>query len=275
MKRKTIVITGASKGIGKETALYFANKGWNVAATMRNPSDGVDLTKNESIRVYALDVTNKLLIETARDQILNDFGKVDVVVNNAGYGLFGTFEAASEAQVKKQFDTNLFGVMDVTRAFLPHFRENESGMFINISSMAGITSVPFISLYHSSKWALEGFSEGLSYELGQLGIGVKIVEPGGTNTDFNTTSLVFANNPELEGYNEALGKFREFSQKMSNPDAFLTSEQVSKAIYEAATDGKTQLRYIVGESNQARFEARHQNGIENTIQQITKGVFGN
>ncbi len=271
--KKTVIITGASKGIGRETALYFEKKGWNVAATMRNISAAKDLIEFPNIKVYELDVTNKLSINAAKNQIISDFKKIDLVVNNAGYGLFGTFEAATDEQIKTQFDTNLFGVMNVTKSFLPHFRENKSGMFINISSMAGITSVPFISLYHSSKWALEGFSEGLFYELGQIGVDVKIVEPGGTNTDFNTKSLVFANNPELEEYNSALGRFREFSQKMSNPDAFLTTEQVAETIFSAATDGKKQLRYIVGETNQARFEARHTNGIEATIEQINGAVF--
>lgn len=273
--KKTVVITGASKGIGKETALYFADKGWNVAATMRSIEHSKELNKIESISTYTMDVTDKGSIEDSKNQILTDFKKVDLVINNAGYGLFGAFETASNEQIKLQFDTNLFGVMEVTRAFLPHFRANRSGMFINISSMAGITTVPFISLYHSSKWALEGFSEGLSYELGQIGISVKIVEPGGTKTDFNTASLVFANNSQLEEYNESLEKFQEFSQKMSNPDAFLTTIQVAETIYSAAIDEKKQLRYIVGENNQARYKSRHENGVEKTIQQITAAVFKN
>ncbi|MFK7773866.1 MAG: SDR family NAD(P)-dependent oxidoreductase, partial [Saprospiraceae bacterium] len=118
--KKTIVITGASSGIGKATAKHFANKGWHVAATMRTPQKETELNEIDNIKLYALDVTNESSIEKATEQIINDSGTVDVVLNNAGYGLLGTFEAASQEAIRQQFDTNVFGLMNVTRAFLPH-----------------------------------------------------------------------------------------------------------------------------------------------------------
>lgn len=148
---KSIVITGSSSGIGKATAKYFANKGWKVAATMRTPEKETELNLINGISLYQLDVTDEDSITQATERILADFGTVDVVLNNAGYGLMGPFEAATREQVKQQFDTNVFGLMSVTRAFLPHFRSNKAGLFLNVSSIGGRITFPFISLYHSTK----------------------------------------------------------------------------------------------------------------------------
>ena len=137
---KTIVITGSSSGIGKATAKYFAGQGWNVAATLRKPADEVELNHVENVSLYELDVTNGAAVENATRQILSDFGTVDVVLNNAGYGLMGAFEAATEEQIKSQFDTNVFGLMRVTRAFLPHFRANGAGLFLNAPNEGGVIS---------------------------------------------------------------------------------------------------------------------------------------
>ncbi len=145
---KTIVITGASSGIGKATARYFAEQGWQVAATMRKPENETELNQIENVSVYQLDVTDNDSIANAAQQIISDFGSVDVVLNNAGYGLIGPFEAASNEQIRQQFDTNVFGLMEVTRAFLPHFRANQAGLFLNVSSIGGRITYPLNSLYH-------------------------------------------------------------------------------------------------------------------------------
>ena len=245
---KTIVITGSSSGIGKATAKHFAANGWRVAATMRKPENETELTELENTVLYQLDVTNQASIDNATAQIINDFETVDVVLNNAGYGLSGPFEAATLAQIRRQFDTNVFGLMEVTRAFLPHFRSNRAGMFINVSSVGGRITYPFTSLYHSTKWAVEGFSESLTYELGELGIQVKLIEPGAVATEFSGRSMDFAMPDELPDYAPAGQKF--MASLASSNRVPSTPEQVAEGIYEAATDGKTKLRYLLGDAAQ-------------------------
>jgi short-subunit dehydrogenase len=212
---------------------------------------------------YKLDVKDNDSIEQTRDAVIDDFGTIDVIVNNAGKGLFGVFEASTVDQIKDQYETNLFGTMDVIKAFLPHLREKREGTIINITSMAGLEPNPLISLYNSSKFALDAFSEALSYELGQMGIRVKIVVPGSTKSDFmSPQSMVWTDNKELEDYQPTIEKFTAFAQKMTEPSVIMETVEVSKIIYEAATDGLSKVRYIVGKRNQQRFENRIANGIE-------------
>jgi len=134
---KTIVITGSSSGIGKATAKYFAQQGWKVVATMRKPQDETELNQIENISLYPLDVTDEASVVDASQQIIRDFGVVDVVLNNAGYAVAGAFEAATPEQIQSQFNTNVFGLMNLTRAFLPHFRANRAGLFLNAPSALG------------------------------------------------------------------------------------------------------------------------------------------
>ena len=255
---KTIVITGASSGIGKATAKQFAAQGWQVAATMRKPENETELNQLENVSLYALDVIDEASIVNATGQILSDFGTVDIVLNNAGYGLMGAFEAASPEQIKHQFDTNVFGLMSVTRAFLPHFRANKAGLFLNVSSIGGRITFPFISLYHSTKWAVEGFSESLAYELGELGIQVKLIEPGGVDTDFGGRSMVFAAQEGLTDYDESIGRFQ--TNYANSGLGQSTAEFQAEKIYEAATDGKTQMRYLIGEDAEQTYALRQQVG---------------
>ena len=185
---KTIFITGASSGLGKAAAKLFQNRGWNVIATMRNPEKEEELNHLESVVLLPLDVTNVELIDkTVRTAI--DLGGVDVVFNNAGYGLIGPLEALTDEQITRELDTNLLGTIRVTKAFIPYFREKKSGLFISTTSIGGLISFPFGSTYHATKWALEGWSESMWFELGQLGIGIKTVSPGGIQTDFISRSL--------------------------------------------------------------------------------------
>ena len=176
---KTVLITGTSSGFGASAANFFAGKGWKVIATMRDTVKTPDFSNSENIFVTRLDVEDPASIHLAIEAGIERFGKIDVLVNNAGYGLFGIFEGADPKAIQNQFAVNVFGAMDVTRAILPHFRENKSGVIINISSGAGAIGFPMASIYSSSKFALEGWSEGLRYELASLGIQVKVIEPGG------------------------------------------------------------------------------------------------
>lgn len=153
---------------------------------MRNPADGAALAELANVRVLALDVTDRASIEAAVQQA----GRVDVLINNAGYGVFGPFETASEEVIEKQFSTNVYGVFNVTRAVLPGMREQKSGVILNVSSIGGLITFPLFSLYHATKFALFGFSESLQYELAPFGIRVKVVAPGGVKTDFAGRSLV-------------------------------------------------------------------------------------
>ncbi len=269
---KTIVITGSSSGIGKATSKHFASQGWQVAATMRKPENETELNQIENVSLYALDVTDEKSIANATDQILNDFETVDVVLNNAGYAVVGPFEGASLEQIKRQFDTNVFGLMSVTRAFLPHFRANKAGLFMNVSSIGGRITFPFISLYHSTKWAVEGFSESLSYEVGELGIQVKIIEPGGVDTDFNGRSMVFATSEELTDYHEALGNFQA---SMGNSGlGRSTAEYQAERIFAAATDGKAQMRYLIGDDAVQTYAMREQVGDDAFIAGMRQRMFG-
>ncbi|MDX1976450.1 MAG: SDR family oxidoreductase [Pseudanabaenaceae cyanobacterium bins.68] len=237
----TILITGASSGIGKATAKYFLDQGWQVVATMRNPDLAGSTDRLLNLR---LDVCDPDSIQLALEQAIAHFGKIDVVVNNAGYGAVGVFEAATPAQVQQQFDTNVFGLMNVTRAVLPYFRQWAGGKLINISSVGGRVTFPIYSLYHSTKWAVEGFSESLQYELQPFNIQVKLIEPGAIKTDFYQRSQTVFNRSDLVAYDRyqerVLAKIQQLENSAPAPLV------VAKVIYQAALDPSDRLRYSVG-----------------------------
>jgi NAD(P)-dependent dehydrogenase (short-subunit alcohol dehydrogenase family) len=239
---KVILITGASSGIGLHTAKYFQAKNWKVAATMRSPGNS-DLQKIADIECFRLDVTDRSTIRQAFDGALEKFGRIDVVVNNAGYGLLGPFEASTEEQVRRQFDTNVFGLMNVCREIIPYFREQKGGFIVNISSVSGRMAFPFMSLYHASKWAVEGFSESLRYELEPFNIKVKLIEPGPIRTEFYGRSQDIAKGDGFAPYSVWADKAISFMNKAgrSAPDG----EIVAEAIYRSVTDGTNRLRYGV------------------------------
>jgi len=256
---KTVLITGCSSGFGHAAALYFARQGWNVIATMRTPKDDGALAGFPNILVSRLDVQDQDSITQAIAGGIERFGSIDAVVNNAGFGLFGVFEAASEEKIQEQFDVNVFGLMRVTRSILPHFRSRRSGTVINVTSGAGVFGLPMISLYTASKFAVEGFSESLSYELAALGITVKVVEPGGVlETGFGARSGAEAQelNPitDYDAFNAAAAK--TFAGLRSQRLA--TSEDVAKVIFEAATDGSNRLRYVATEDIAPMVKARRE-----------------
>lgn len=242
---QTILITGASSGIGKATAQYFQAKGWNVVATMRNPETEAALTQLDNVLVTRLDVLDLDSLDSALAAGIEQFGKIDVVLNNAGYALMGTFESARRESIVRQFAVNVQGLFDVTQKALPHFRANQSGMFINISSIGGRMTFPLMPLYHSTKWAVEGFSESLRWEMAQIGVKVKLIEPGGVATDFGGRSLDMQHNPELSAYNGLVNTFMTAMGKM-DPSMMSTPEVIAEVIYTAASDGTDTLRYRAG-----------------------------
>jgi NAD(P)-dependent dehydrogenase (short-subunit alcohol dehydrogenase family) len=242
--KKTVLITGTSSGIGKATVFEFAQNGWNVIATQRNPENETDFNKLANVKLYALDVTKPESIKAAMSNAQSDFGKIDVVVNNAGYGVDGAFEAMSDEIIEKQFNTNVFGLMRVTREAIKHMRPNGGGTIIQISSMGGKITFPLYSIYHATKFAVEGFTESLHYELAQFNIKMKLIEPGPIVTDFYGRSRQFVKPADTDQYDSFIQKFNEAAAKvMKDAEG---PEVVAKMIYKSATDTSNQMRYAVG-----------------------------
>ena len=242
--KQTIFITGASSGIGKETAKYFQLKGWNVVATMRNPEHETELIGLENVFVTKLDVLDLDSISQAITKGIEKFGGIDVLLNNAGYGAYGPLESFPREKILRQFNTNVIGLLDVTRAILPHFRENKKGIIINVSSMGGKITFPLGSLYHGTKFAVEGISESLRYEVEQFGGKVKIIEPGAIATDFAGRSFDFNTDEKLSAYQNIVSKIMTvFPQMIKNASS---TNVVTEVIYQAATDGTNRLRYMAG-----------------------------
>ncbi len=256
----TVLITGSSTGFGEATARLFAARGWNVVATMRRPDAGAALATLGNVLITRLDVQDLDSISVAVAEGIARFGQIDVLVNNAGFGLYGVFEGLSREKVREQFDVNVLGLMDVTRAILPHFRSNRSGVIVNISSGAGVFGLPRTSLYTASKFALEGFSESLAYELAGLGIAVKIIEPGAVNTTAfgrrSSEEAVHAGAPS--DYDPFLKATGEMFARLRASRGSATSEQVASVIFTAATDGTDQLRYIATEDIKSMVAARRE-----------------
>ena len=244
----TVLITGTSSGFGKATARAFQQHGWQVIATMRSPEKEGELTSLPNVLVERLDVQDTASIEHAVKAGIATFGKIDTLVNNAGFGTIGVFESATPGQIKTQFEVNVFGLMQVTKTVLPHLRKNGGGTIINISSFGGITAMPFGSLYNSSKFAVEGLSEALAFELSALNIAVKLIEPGSSATNFRTGAQLIKN--QIPAYDPLFAQLFARYAKAAESQRKATPEEVAATIYQAATDGKNQLRYVVGDDAQ-------------------------
>ena len=242
---KTILITGASSGIGRATAKHFQQQGWNVVATMRSPEKETELNQFDNVLVTRLDVQDGDSITQAVNQSIERFGGIHVLLNNAGYGLGGPLESMTMDQIRRQFDVNVFGLVATMKAVLPHFRANHDGIIINVSSVGGRMTFPFFTLYHGTKFAVEGISEALTYELETIGVKMKIVQPGAIKTDFAGRSMELANDESLAEYQ---GLMQTFSAAMEGDMMANASppELVAEVIYTAATDGSEQLRYLAG-----------------------------
>jgi len=268
--KKTIVITGASSGIGKATAQFFLNKGWNVVATMRKPENEKDLKEGDSLKLVSLDVQDTDSIKNAIAQSITAFGKIDVWLNNAGYGAFGPMETGTKEQIQRQFDVNFFGLIDCIKAIAPHFKQNKAGVIINITSIGGLLTLPTFSVYNASKFALEGLSEGLWYELQPFGIQVKVVEPGGVKTDFAGRSM---DQWDMTGFPEYKPLMDVMLARFSKPEYtknFSSPELVAEVIYTAATDGTDTLRYLAGKDAKLFWGMRRWLGYQFQMKQLKK-----
>ncbi|MFC3944214.1 SDR family NAD(P)-dependent oxidoreductase [Pseudomonas gingeri NCPPB 3146 = LMG 5327] len=236
---KTVLITGCSSGYGLETARYFHAQGWNVIATMRTPREDL-LPVSQRLRVLALDVTQPESIAA----VLEESGPLDVLVNNAGIGLFGAFEVTPMATTREVFETNTFGVMAMTQAVLPHMRGRRCGVIVNVTSSATLAPMPLVAVYTASKMAIEGFTASLAHELEAFDVAVKLVEPGYAPT----TRFTSNGSARMDGLIPPA--YAPFAQavfaSLAQSSARTTELDVAEGVWRAATDTTGQLRFAAG-----------------------------
>lgn len=251
---KTILITGASSGIGKETAILFADKGWNVAATMRKQERLSMFADNKNIKTYLLDVKDKNAVTACIKQVISDSGRIDAIVNNAGIYMVNPLEMTSDEVVDDIVETNIKGVLHTTKAVLEHFRINKSGVIVNISSIAGRATFPFHSVYHTSKWAVEGLSESLYYELAPMGIRVKVVEPGVVKTELYKSVQNFPIDQYPTEYRDNFQ--RAHASLMNKVKSGYSPKQDANTIYKAVNSNNSKLRYTTDSTTKLAFFLR-------------------
>ncbi len=237
---KTILITGASSGYGKATAEFFLSRGWNVVATMRHPDPARLGGETDRLRVLPLDVTSDQSIAT----LIDAAGPIDVLVNNAGIGMVGAFEATPMSAIRKIFDTNSFGVMAMTQAMIPQMRQRRSGTIVNVTSSVTLAAFPLAAAYTASKQAIEGFSGSLAHELGYFNIRVKLVEPGYAPTTRFTANAILPLAQLLPG--EYADFARPILEGFARPAMTTQEGDVAEAIWTAIHDASGQLRFPAG-----------------------------
>ncbi len=240
-----MLITGAASGIGKQTALFFAAKGWHVIATMLYLHEAEELGTNPFIKCYELDVTCSESIELAKQKIILENPKIDVIINNAGVGYRSFVELSEDKKIEAIVAINWLGVVKVCRAFIPVFRAQKSGLFINISSIAGLVNLPLGSFYHSTKQAVESFSECMAYELYDLNIKVCTIQFGNAPTSFqkNVTKCPATS---VKSYNDLMKKVTDLLQKKSNKNTNLTPLITEKLYKIVENPNKNFRRYTIG-----------------------------
>jgi NAD(P)-dependent dehydrogenase (short-subunit alcohol dehydrogenase family) len=271
-KKKVALVTGSSSGIGYETALMLARNGFDTYATMRNTNKSKEITEiakkeNLPLRVLKLDVTDDRSVDDAINNILNEKKSIEVVVNNAGYGLMGSIEDSSLDEIKAQFETNFFGAIRVMQKVLPIMRQQKSGTIVNVSSIAGRIGFPMGSSYVSSKFALEGLSESMSYELEQFGIRILLIEPGVINTNFafvTPKKALDTNSP----YSPIMNKMQE--NLVSTIANGTSPKEVANVILRAITEDSPERRYLVGNDAFELIDAR-KNSTDKDFEKIIVG----
>jgi len=255
-KQRTWFITGSSTGFGRELARQLLAEGENVVATARRPEQLADLTAAhpETALVLRLDVSEQALVDAAVGAAIERFGRIDVLINNAGYGLAGAVEQATEAEFMPVFETNVFGLIRVTRALLPQFRKQRSGTIVNLSSIGGLIGSAGWAYYNATKFAVNGFSEGLAAELAPLGVHVMVVEPGPFRTDFLGRSGAEAA-ARIADYDETAGKTREYFHTQAGKQKG-DPERAAAAIIDAVEAERPPAHLLLGELALTRFRNR-------------------
>jgi NAD(P)-dependent dehydrogenase (short-subunit alcohol dehydrogenase family) len=259
---KVALVTGSSSGIGFETSLMLARAGFNTYASMRNLEKSKNITeiaKKEKLplQVVQLDVNNDGSVKDAIVKIIKTDQRIDVLINNAGYGLFGSVEDTSIEEIKAQFETNFFGVVRVTQQVLPLMRRQNSGTIVNVSSVGGRIGLPALSAYHSTKFALEGLSESIAFELEPFGIRVIIIEPGVIRTNIlnSSSSAKKALDPKSPYFSLSQNLNDNFKSMMES-ESSSSPEEVAKVILQAVTSENPRLRYSVGDDAANLIHAR-------------------
>ena len=259
---KVALVTGSSSGIGFETSLMLARAGFNTYASMRNLEKSKNITeiaKKEKLplQVVQLDVNNDGSVKDAIVKIIKTDQRIDVLINNAGYGLFGSVEDISIEEIKAQFETNFFGVVRVTQQVLPLMRRQNSGTIVNVSSVGGRIGLPALSAYHSTKFALEGLSESIAFELEPFGIRVVIIEPGVIRTNIlnSSSSAKKALDPKSPYFSLSQNLNDNFKSMMES-ESSSSPEEVAKVILQAVTSKNPRLRYSVGDDAANLIHAR-------------------
>lgn len=243
--RRVVLVTGCSSGFGELAALEFADRGHRVVATMRRPGSSALLASRPDIEQIALDVCDDASVVAAIGAVIEREGRVDIVVNNAGIEVFGAVHLLSDDEVRRQFDTNVHGVVRVVRAVVPHMLGHGGGTIVNVGSVAGLVGAPYSGLYAASKHALEAISEAMHFELAQRGIRVRIVEPGQFSTRLGDNSLhAVAMTPDTDEYRRFV-RFREAQRRLVGGEP-ADAREVARVIVDAATDEPGRLRYLVG-----------------------------
>jgi len=242
---KNVLITGAGSGLGKELAFHFSKKGWNVIATMIHLDHGFDFKDIPNIKCYLLDVTSTESIENAKFEIAKKYQTIDVVINNAGIGYRSFVELSKDEKIDQIVAVNWLGVVKVCRAFIPVFRNQKSGLFINISSIAGLVNLPLGSFYHSTKKAVESFSECMAYELIDFNVKVCTVQFGNANTNFQA-SVTKSENTDIESYNLLMDRISAILIKKSNKNKNLIPKIIHKIFEIAENPPQKFKRYTIG-----------------------------
>lgn len=273
--QRVAVVTGASSGIGYETSLTLARNGFVTYATMRslNKGENIKTAAEEEklpLKIVQLDVTDDESVKDALQSILSEASGIDVLVNNAGYGLVGALEDLAMEEIKSQYGTNLFGVIRVTQAVLPIMRKQKSGIIVNISSAAGRFAIPGQSAYVSTKFAIEGLSESIAYELEPFGIKVVLIEPGIVKTSMANNMVIAKksqdpSSPYYRLIENAVSSIEHGLETRSSPDV------VAKVVLKAVTSENPNLRYLAGKDIETWMEAKRSMSDE----EFHKMMFGN
>ncbi|WP_418262612.1 SDR family NAD(P)-dependent oxidoreductase [Flavobacterium faecale] len=242
---KTVLITGACGGIGKATAIYFANKGWFVIATMLCLEQAKDFENYENIACFALDVSSTESIKKCKNEIVEKYSQIDTVINNAGVGYRSFVELAHDKEIDRIVEINWLGVVKVCRAFIPVFRKQKKGQFINITSIAGLVNLPLGSFYHSTKHAVESFSECMAYELLDFNISVATVQFGNTPSNFQK-NVVKSNTTSITSYNELMKKIDGVLAKKTKKNTDLKQKIIEELFNIAENPSKNFKRYTLG-----------------------------
>lgn len=265
---KTIFITGASSGLGKAAAILFARKGWTVLATMRHPEKESELTDFPNIYLLQLDISDPEQIAGIASEA-EKISSVDVLLNNAAYGLMGPFEGTTDEQLIQQINTNFLGTLLVTKAFLPYFRVRKNGNIITVTSSTANVPYPFVSVYAATKSALEKWSEGMSYELNAFGISSKTVVPAYMQTNFGSNAQMVAHPDYKDVFTQYITAMRADSTTRRD-----VPETIAGIIYEAATDHRKRLHYMAGELANTEYDELRRDGIETVIDTMNHRFFG-